>query len=86
MEMKSTKKCECGVWRENVSDQKKKKLWFFKVEDKDKQHNIFVLFIRCSIYSALIKTVLDVHTHFIPEESKTCPQKSLLIHSTILIP
>ena len=65
---------------------KKKKLWFFKVEDKDKQHNIFVLFIRCSIYSALTKTVLDVHTHLIPEDSKTRPQKSLLIHSTVLIP
>ena len=36
---------------------KKKKLWFFKAEDKDKQHNIFVLFIRCSIYSALTKTL-----------------------------
>ena len=35
MEMKNTEKCECGFGKENVSE-KKKKLWFFNVEDKDR--------------------------------------------------
>ena len=54
MEMKNTEKCECGFGKENVSEKKSCDFSMLKIKI---DNNIFVLFIKCSIYSALTKAL-----------------------------